>query len=187
MIICCQNNQIKEIVFEGETTETNRYVNMLKLKDQNALIIQIGYSSYPIRGLESDLVVYMNNGQVRLYKISEPINDQLETKVKRVGVKKSEYKLFWKFLNTCISQDKFNINKPRLNFEDANLQQVISGGKTYHFRLYQNKKYITYSCFLPNIDMPLESTGFEEKQRLVALMEDFESIIKNINGNNTNN
>ncbi|WAC01395.1 hypothetical protein N7U66_15230 [Lacinutrix neustonica] len=129
MILCSQNSQIKEIKFEGKTTEENRYAKMLKLKDQNALIIQIGYSSYPIRGLDSDLVVYMNNGQVKLYKISEPVNDKLEPEVKRVRIKKNEYELFWKFLNTCISQEKFNINKPKLNFEDSTLQKVIYGGK----------------------------------------------------------
>lgn len=178
IIICAQNSKITEIKFEEKATEENRYAKMLKLKDQNALIIQIGYSSYPLKGLDSDLVVYMNNGQVKLYKIHEPVNDALEPKIKRERIKKNEYHRFWDFLNTCINQEKFNINKARLNVVNSALQQAVSGGLTYHFGLYQNKKQTTYSCFAPNIYISLKSTGFEEKQKLVDVMEGFENVIK---------
>tara|TARA_R110002050_G_scaffold109796_3_gene221144 strand:- start:15999 stop:16550 length:552 start_codon:yes stop_codon:yes gene_type:complete len=180
MIICSQNSQIKEIKFEGKTPEENKYTEILKLKDQNALIIQIGYSSYPIKGLDSDLIVYLNNGQVKLYKLSESVEAELEPNIKRVRIKKNEYQRYWKCLNTCISKEKFKIDKAKLNFENkenATLPLAISGGQTYHFRLYQNKKYTTYSSFAPKVYISLKSPGFEEKQRLVDLMEGFENMI----------
>ncbi|WP_143017586.1 hypothetical protein [Kriegella aquimaris] len=180
MIICSQNSQIKEIKFEGKSTEENKYIEILKLKDRNALIIQIGYSSYPIKGLDSDLIVYLNNGQVKLYKVSESVGSELKPKIKRGRLKKNEYSRYWKFLNTCISKEKFKIDKAKLNLENkenTTLPLAISAGQTYHFRLHQNKKYTIYSSFAPKIYISLKSQGFEEMQRLVDLMEGFKNMI----------
>lgn len=180
VIICAQNSKIKEIQFEGIAIEENSYTEILKLKDQNALIIQIGYSSYPIRVLDSDVIVYLNNGKVELYKITESVENEVEAKVKKVKIKKNNYLQYWSFLNTCITQKKFNIDKAKLNFEDkenSTLALATSGGQTYHFNVYQNKKYINYSSFAPKISISQKYPGFEEKQRLVDLMEGFEDII----------
>lgn len=168
VIICAQNSRIKEIQFEGIAIEENSYTEILKLKDQNALIIQIGYSSYPIRRLDSDIIVYLNNGKVELYKITESVENGVEAKVKKVKkvkIKKNNYLQYWSFLNTCITQKKFNIDKAKLNFEDkenTTLALATSGGQTYHFNVYQNKKYINYSSFAPKISISQKYPGFEE-------------------------
>jgi hypothetical protein len=41
-----QNWKIPEIKWEEKTETENNYVDLLKLKDRNSLIVKIGYSSY---------------------------------------------------------------------------------------------------------------------------------------------
>ena len=179
--IYSQSAIINGISFEEETKEENRFIEILKLKDKNALIIQIGYSSDPIRGLDSDCIVYLNNGQIKVFKISEPIDARLEPTIQRIKIKKSEYQLYWEFLKTSISKGKLKIDKTKLNHVDevsSTLPLTISGGVTYHFRLFQNKKHTTYSCFTPKAFISMKSPGSEEKQRLVDVMKEFENLIK---------
>ena len=56
-----QEYAIPEIDWQGKTDEKNHYTDLLKLKDENALIIKIGYSSYWLKGEYSDLLVYQND------------------------------------------------------------------------------------------------------------------------------
>lgn len=87
IIICSQNSHIKDIELEDISTEQHIYNELLKLQDENALIVQFGYSTNLLKGLGSNLIVYLNNGQIKLYKIFELFESELKPKIKRVRIK----------------------------------------------------------------------------------------------------
>lgn len=174
-----QNYEIPVIPFENRTQQGKEYLELFGLKDTTALIVHLGYSRHPVINLESDYIIYLNNGKVRHYKIFWQINNKSINKKKRKRVKEDEYSKYWQFLYNRVDEGKFKIDQAQLETigEKANtLKQAISGGQTYHFGLYQGENSIEYISFLPTMFSSEEYPGFKEKQKLVELIEGFQNL-----------
>jgi hypothetical protein len=90
--------------------------------------------------------------------------------------KSSEY---WAFLNLCATVGKFNIDQSQLATlgEKANSwKNAISGGQTYTFGLYQGENYTEYKSYLPSQFTDEEYPGFQDKRKLIYVMEGFKTL-----------
>lgn len=185
MIGFSQNSMIPEMVWNGISQNENQYVELLNLKDRNSLIVRVAYSSYWNKGLSGPYIIYQNDGKIKRYNVFQPTDSDLKTKIKRKRVRKKDFEKYWDYLNNCISEKKFQINKSQLNVnakpgkeEGTSLVKSISDGATYHFSIYQGKNYIAYASYEPKSFIEDEYPGFEERQKLVDLMAGFESLME---------
>lgn len=180
-----QNSMIPEVVWNGITENENQYVELLNLKDRNSLVVRVAYSGYWNKGLRGKYIIYQNDGRIKRFNVFQPSDSNLKTKIKRKKVKKKDYKNYWNYLNNCISEKKFHINKSQLNItekpgKEKGIQLVlsVSDGGTYHFSLHQSDKYIAYSSYAPESFIEKEFPGSKERQKLVNLMAGFESLME---------
>lgn len=178
-----QNWTIPEINWEGKTETDNNYVDLLELKDKNSLIVKVGYSSHWSKGVNSEFIVYQNDGRVKRFVVFQPNTPELKTKIKRKRIKKKEYKYYWNFLQECVNDNKFQIDKSKLNItqkkgkEEGTVEMMsISDGASYYFEICQGKSYITYGSYEPKSYIENEYPGSEERQKLVELMNGFETL-----------
>lgn len=81
MISFSQALKAIKIGFDGKTEGINHYIDLLKIRDSNALIIKVGYSSYWSKGLKSNVIVFLTNGKVEKFEIFEPSSPTEKTNV----------------------------------------------------------------------------------------------------------
>ncbi len=176
-----QDYEIPYIPFKNKAKQEKKYLESVALKDTTSLIVHLGYSRPPLIMLESDYIIYSNNGKVQHYEVFWQANNKSIRKKKRKRVKKDEYSKYWQFLYKCVDEGKFKIDQAQLEVigEKANnLKQVISGGKTYHLGVYKGTNNLEYISFLPNMFSSEEYPGFKEKQKLVEVMEGFKNLFQ---------
>ena len=178
-----QDWTIPKIYWEEKNEIENNYVDLLKLKDRNSVIIKIGYSSYWSKGQNSEFIVYQNNGKVKQFVVYQPNTPKIKTKIKRKRIKKKEYRYYWNYLQECVNDNKFQIDKSKLNItqkkgkEEGKVEMLsISDGINYHFQICQGKSYIAYGSYEPKSYIENEYPGSEERQKLVDLMNGFEKL-----------
>jgi hypothetical protein len=180
-----QNTVFPKFDWHGETKTENVYVALLGLKDKNALIVKIGYSSYWTEGMVSKFIVFQNDGKVKHFEVFQPRDSKKKIKVKRKRIKRKAFPYYWNYLNYCFDKQKFKIDKSQLNItekinrKDGTVQMMsISDGTTYHFWICQGKKYIAYGSYAPEVFIRNDFPGAKERQKLVDIMNGFEKIIK---------
>ncbi|TNJ40880.1 hypothetical protein KFZ70_15025 [Tamlana fucoidanivorans] len=178
-----QNWQIPEIKWEEKTETENNYVDLLKIKDRNSLIVKIGYSSYWIKGQNSEFIVYQNDGKVKRFVVYQPNSAELKTKIKRKGIKKKDYQYYWNHLNKIIQENDYIIDKSKLNIDEKKgeeegtvVTKIISDGVDYSFWICQGKNYIAYGSYSPKSFIEDKFPGWEERQKLVDLINGFENL-----------
>ena len=174
-----QDWKIPKIDWHGQTETENVYIDLLKLKDRNSLIVKVGYSSYWSKGINLEFIVYQNDGKVKRYIVYQPNSTNLKTKIKHKRIKKAEYKYYWNYLNDCVIKNKLKIDKSKLNITQKEekgtvVVMSISDGANYHFQITQGKNYIAYSSYEPKSFIEDKFPGWEERQKLVDLMNGFE-------------
>ncbi len=180
-----QNWKIPEFTWQGKDNSENVYIKLLNLKDENSLIIKIGYSSYWTKGQNSEFIVYQKNGKVKRFIVYQPSSAEKKTKIKRKRIKKKEYKYYWEYLNRCITENKFKIDKSELNItekkgeKEGTIQTMnVSDGTNYSFWICQGKNYIAFGSYSPTSFIEGKYPGYKERQKLVDLMNGFEKLTK---------
>lgn len=174
-----QETKIPEIKYEGEFDSPNNYITLLKLKDEKSLIIKISFSNYWFNGTISEFIVYQNDGKILKYTAD------VKNKIKRKSLKKKNYFVYWDVLNKCIREKKFEIQKNQLNItskpsENGVTQHLsVSDGTNETFELWQENKYIVYSSQSPLTYINEKYLGYQERQKLVDLIEEFSTLFKN--------
>tara|TARA_R100000935_G_C2762834_1_gene134352 strand:+ start:46 stop:648 length:603 start_codon:yes stop_codon:yes gene_type:complete len=178
-----QDWKIPQMNWHGKTETENVYIDLLNLKDGNSLIVKVGYSSYWSKGINSEFIVYQNDGKVKRYIVYQPNSTDLKTKIKRKRIKKTEYKFYWNHLLDIANNKMFQIDKSKLNIitkpaeeKGMVISMSISDGTNYHFQITQGKNYIAYASYEPKSFIEDEFTGWEERQKLVDLMNGFEKL-----------
>lgn len=185
-VICfSQNWVIPTIDWHGQHESENKYVDLLKLKDTNALIVKIGYSSYWTKGVNAQFIVYQNDGQVTSYVTFQPKSTELKPKIKRKKIKKKEYQYYWDYLQKCAKEKMFEIDETKLNItqkEDEKEGTIevlnISDGTNYQLEICLGKNYISYHSYSPKNYIENEFPGSEERQKLIDLMNGFEQLLE---------
>lgn len=179
----CQEINIAKIDWEGKTKTENDYVELLDLKDKNALIVKVGYSSYMEKDQDSEFIVYQNDGKVKRFTVYKSTSTDFKTKVLKRKVKSKHYGHYWNYLQECVTENKFKIDKSKLNITEKEgkkrraLQNIsLKDGANYHFQVYQGKNYISYGSHEPEAYIENEYPGFEERKKLVDLMNGFEQL-----------
>lgn len=178
-----QNFEIPSITWQHTDSAVNFHVDFLKLKDADALIVKIGYSSYWTKGQNSEFIVYQNDGKVLRFLVYQPNSPELKTKIKRKRIKKKRYKYYWAYLQACIRTHKINIDTSKLNItsrkgkeEGTQESMHVSDGANYFLQICQGKNYITYQSYSPESYIRAKYPGYEERQKLVDLMNGFEEL-----------
>ena len=178
-----QNWTIPKIDWQEETETVNNYVDLLKLKDRNSLIIKIGYSSYWTKGQNSEFIVYQNDGKVLRFIVYQPNSTELKTKIKRKRINKKDYQYYWSHLNNIIQENKYVIDKSKLNIvekkgeeEGTVVRKVVSDGANYSFWMCQEKNYIAYESYSPESFIKDKFPGWKQRQKLIDLRNGFEKL-----------
>lgn len=185
LISLAQNWEIPDINWHRETDLENKYVAFLKLKDKNSLIVKIAYSSHWIDGLNTEYIVYQNNGKIKHFIVYQPNSAELKTTIKRKKIKKKERQHYWDYLHLCISEKRFEIDHSKLNItqkigeKKGTIESMrVTDGTTYYFVLCQGKNYLTYHSLSPESYIEKKYPGFEERQKLLKLISGFEKLTK---------
>lgn len=178
-----QDFKIPKIEWEGKTETENDFLELLKLKDKSSLIIKIGYSSYWSKGQNLEFIVYLNDGKMKRFVVYQPNSTELKTKIKRKKIKKKEYKYYWNHLNNIIEEDKYVIDKCKLNItekkgekEGTMITMSVSDGANYSFWICQGNNYLAYESYSPKSFIDGKFPGWKERQKLVDLMNGFEKL-----------
>ncbi|HRN37154.1 MAG TPA: hypothetical protein PLL18_09630 [Flavobacteriales bacterium] len=179
-----QSWTIPNIDWQEKTETENNYIDLLKLKDRNSLIIKIGYSSYWTKGQNSEFIVYQNDGKIKRFIVHQPNSTELKTKIKRRRISKKEFGHYWNHLNEIIQGKKYIIDKSKLNITsksngDGTSSVIsVSDGANYSFWMYQGKNYLVYGSYSPLSFIESKFPGWKERQKLVELMNGFEKLTK---------
>ena len=178
--LIAQEYKIPEIEFESKS-ETPDFTNLLGLNDPNCLIMSIGFSGYWQNGTISKHVVLQNDGKILKYNVY--FKNGLEKPiVKKRNLNKNKYKFYWEFLSNHFTKGSFKIDNSKLNIEEKPEEEnrvstlVISDGTEYNFKIYQNVNYISYSSYSPEAFIERKFPGYEERQKLVNLVAEFEEL-----------
>ena len=172
-----QEYQIPEIDFHGETENQNVYVNLLKIKDPQALFLKIEHSDH------AKFIVFLNNGKIRQFEVITS-NGIGKKKIRQNRVKSKHYKFYWEFLYNSLNNDRFIIQKEELNKNDKSignrqaLTLEVSDGTNYSLELTQDKKFLAYSTYEPEAYIKNKVNGFQERQKLMNLISDINKLIK---------
>ena len=179
-----QEFKIPKIEFKNKTEDLNTYINLLKIKDKQALIIKIGSSSYWSKGLYSDFLVFENDGNVSFYKCFFPLDTNKKQKIKKKRIRKSKRKFYWNFLLNSNKNNRFSIIKSMLNItsksngDGTNSVISVSDGGNYSIEITQGNKYSTYSTYSPDTYIKKKFPGWKERKKLVELTNDIYDLIE---------
>ena len=179
-----QEAKIPKIEFKNKTEDLNTYINLLKIKDEQALIIKIGSSSYWSKGLYSDFLVFENDGNVSFYKCFFPLDTNKKQKIKKERIRKSKRKFYWNFLSNANQNNRFSIVKSMLNIRsksngDGTSSMIsVSDGANYSLEITQGNKYSAFSTYSPDTFIKEKFPGWKERKKLVELTKDIYDLIE---------
>ena len=179
-----QEAKIPKIEFKNKTEDLNTYINLLKIKDEQALIIKIGSSSYWSKGLYSDFLVFENDGNVSFYKCFFPFDTNKKQKIKKERIRKSKRKFYWNFLSNANQNNRFSLVKSMLNIRsksngDGTSSMIsVSDGANYSLEITQGNKYSAFSTYSPDTFIKEKFPGWKERKKLVELTKDIYDLIE---------
>ncbi len=186
-----QNHEMPKIEFTNEFKVTNRYIDLLGIKDTNAILIKIGrqnshfYEQDVETRIENHYIVYLNDGKIKkykqllLYKNRKKENDSIS----EIKMKKEDFQFYWEFLDTCIKKGKFDIDINQLNIREKEIgggiaTRIFTGGTTYRFEIIQGNRFISLTSHSAKEYIADKISGYTERQKLVELVEEVEKIVK---------
>ncbi|MCH2032327.1 MAG: hypothetical protein MK202_02310 [Tenacibaculum sp.] len=179
-----QEYKIPQFNFKSTTDKLNTYISLLKIKDKQALIIKIETSSYWLKGLFSNFLVFENNGKVTFYECFIPPDFEKKLKINKRKIRKSKRKFYWDFLQNCFKNDRFSIVQSKLNIrskpnkDGTKSVMVISDGTTYSLEITQGNKFSAYETYSPTTFIEIKFPGWKERKKIVDLMNDIYNLIE---------
>ncbi|MFB9080419.1 hypothetical protein ACFFLS_19995 [Flavobacterium procerum] len=180
-----QDFKIPEIEFQEIGDKQNPYVKLLNLKDENSLIIKIGFESYWAGGIHSNLIVFQNDGNVVRYNVFFPKDNLKKIEISKKRIKKEKIPDFWILINSVAKENKLNIDKDKLNierieYEDGTVLKYSTRSDCVDesFEITQGNKKTYFSSYDPLYQIKQKNSGFEERQKLVDLIDEVENLIK---------
>lgn len=184
-LICfSQNSKIPKIEFKEKSENQNPYIKLLKLKDENSLILKIGFQSYWYGGIHSNLIVFQNDGKVLRYDVFFPNDSLKKVKVKKKKISKTKIQFYWNLINEIIEENKLNIDKDQLNIERVKTDEGIlklstrSDSVNESFEITQKNEFTYFSSYDPHYQIEQKNPGYEERQKLVDLIAEIQNLIK---------
>jgi len=175
-IIFAQEFKIPEMKFQDESDGPNVYIKLLNLRDNKSLIVKTSTSSYWLKGVISNFIVYQNDGKILKFTCDS------KNKIKRKLVKKKNYKLYWDLLNKLTSENRFEIQSDQLNITSKpdgkgnGTYLVVSDGYTISIEICTESKYTAYGSKNPESFIKEKFPGYIERQKLVELIQEFDQV-----------
>lgn len=175
-----QEFTLPEVKFHKDTL--NSYARLLNLKDSHALILKVGYTNYWYGGTSSDFVVYNNDGTIEKYKTF--LSFKAENTVKKIKVPKRKYVYYKQFITECVTDNLFDIDTTKLNIQTVTDENGITQSMTVHdatnisFELIKDNQYSKFESYAPELYIESKAIGYEEREKLVNLVNKFEAVIK---------
>ena len=175
-----QNSSIPNFDLKDSTELQNNYIELLKLKDKNSLIINL--SIYKNKTQNSSLfLVFSNNGKVLRYDVFYPKNQNDKIIIEKRKTKKEDYKRLWSLLNESSLKKRFEIDTTKLNIteyeNDEGKTKIIYngniGGLEYQIELIQNHRIRIFKTYEPVWFIKLKVPGYEERQKFLELWNDY--------------
>lgn len=176
-----QDFKIPKINFDEKSINANDYVKMFNIKDNDCLLIKVGYQIYGADPRYTDyFIIYLNNGNVLKYHVVYGKPDI----IKQIRVKSKERNIYWRFLNDSASNNSFKLDKNKLNStripydEDSPTRRVvgITDGIGIIFEISQNGQHSMYGSENPRSYIEYKVYGYEERQKLLNLAIDFQNL-----------
>lgn len=174
-----QKSPIPKIEFSELAEKQNSYINLLNLKDENSLIIKIGFKSYWSGGIHTHLIVFQNDGTVEKFNVFFPNDSLKRIKISKKSIRKEKIAEYWKFLQSIAAENKLDIDKNKLNidriqFEDGTVLKYSSrsDGVEESFEIIQGNKRTYFSTYDALYQMEQKNAGHEEIQKLVNLINE---------------
>ena len=185
-LICySQDFKIPKIEFNEISEKDNSIINLLNLKDKNSLIVKIGFQSYWFGGIQSSLVVFQNDGNIIKFKVFFPNDSLKKIRICKKRIKKKKAENYWKFIKSVAEKNKLNIDKSKLNierikYEDGTVLKYSTRSDCVDesFEIIQGNKKTYYSTYDALFQIEQKNEGFEERQKLVNLINEVENLIK---------
>jgi hypothetical protein len=185
-LVCySQDFKIPKIEFNETSKKQNSYFELLKLKDENSLIVKIGFKSYWYGGIHSNLIVFQNDGKVLKYSAFFPNDSLKKIKISKKKIKKEKIQDYWKFIKSIAEENKLNIDKSKLNIErikydDGTVLKYSTRSDCVDesFEIIQGNKNSYFSTYDAEYQIEQKNSGFEERQKLVNLITEVENLIK---------
>lgn len=178
-----QKQRIPEILWQGRSDTEIAYLDLLEIKDRNALFVKIGFTGDWKNGQTSVLIVYQNDGNVRRFVIHHENSAEVKMQIKKKRIKRKHYPNYWAHLEKCASNNSFQIDTVQLNIMEKKLENgsietmEIVPGTTYQFQITQGNNYISYKIYSPNSYISRNYSGSVEKQKFVDLIEGFQRLL----------
>ena len=184
-LVCySQEFKIPKFEFKEKSEKQNSYIKLLNLKDENSLIIKIGFQSYWYGGIHSNLIIFQNDGKVLRYDMFFPNDSLNKIKIHKKRIKKEKIENYWKLIIKIAEENKLNIDNHKLNIERIETDEGILKYSTRtdcvdeSFEIIQGHKFTYFSSYDPLYQIEQKNAGFEERQKLVDLINEVENIIK---------
>ena len=185
-LVCySQELKIPKIEFNQISEKQNPYIKLLNLKDENSLIVKIGFQSYWYGGIHSNLIVFQNDGIVLKYNVFFPNDSLKKIKISKKRIKKEKIEDYWKFIKSVTEENKLNIDKSKLNierikYEDGTVLKYNTRSDCVDesFEIIQGAKNSYFSTYDAEYQIEQKNSGFEERQKLVNLINEVENLIK---------
>ena len=184
-LVCySQELKIPKIKFNEISEKQNPYIKLLNLKDENSLIVKIGFQSYWYGGIHSNLLVFQNDGIVLKYNVFIPSDSLKKIKISKKRIKKEKIKDYWKFIKSVSEENKLNIDKSKLNIEKINYDDgtvlkysTRSDSVDESFEIIQGNNKTYFSTYDALYQIEQKNAGHEERQKLVDLINEVENLI----------
>jgi hypothetical protein len=185
-LVCySQDFKIPKIEFNETSEKQNSYIELLNLKDDNSLIVKIGFQSYWYGGIHTNLIVFQNDGNVLRYNVFFSNDSLKKIKIIKKRIKKEKIEDYWKFIKSVAEENKLNIDKSKLNierikYEDGTVLKYSTRSDCVDesFEITQGNKKTYFSTYDALYQIEQKNAGFEERQKLVDLIKELENLIK---------
>ena len=185
-LICySQDFKIPKIEFNEISEKDNSYINLYNLKDKNSLIVKIGFQSYWFGGIHTSLVVFQNDGNIIKFKVFFSNDSLKKIRISKKRIKKKKAENYWKFIKSVAEKNKLNIDKSKLNierikYEDGTVLKYSTRSDCVDesFEIIQGNKKTYFSTYDALFQIEQKNEGFEERQKLVNLINEVENLIK---------
>jgi len=185
-----QDSKIPELKWKRTYATYNKYVELLDLKDKEALIlnwiIKADLPRYPAK----NSIVFLNDGTIKRFRIVHYLDS---VSVYPIVVDSTDFESYWNFLALCDTEEKLHFDQSLLNAKPKctvtkeathespttlkTCESAPSHGLSYNLSLYQGKKEQLYRTFAPEYLIPNKFPGYEEKQKLVNLFQALQNLI----------
>ncbi len=184
-LICySQESEIPKIEFKEKSENKNLYIKLLNLQDENSIIVKIGFQSYWYGGIHSNLIIFQNNGKILRYDVFFPNDSLKKITINKKRIKKDKIEDYWQFIQTVALENKLNIDNSKLNIERIETDEGVLKYSTRSdcvdesFEIIQGDQFTYFSSYDPLYQIEQKNAGFEERQKLVNLINEVENLIK---------